>query len=195
MSRTRHIIQPGVLTAGLDRQMSIVADLEQHRQHLHRRITDRDTVPQESPNRSQDPIDSARAAYRWQSRTDTQSLRGARSVLEPGDERAQPLCCGPPVPLRPLAPPQIQRQRLGIGLRGALRAILAESQMPEILVDLTDEPVIVIDHGPIPLRRRQSHQKRLHRHPSNAGRYPSTRPYRGDAPTSQATCTTSQAIL
>src|SRR6476620_10763468 len=89
---------------------------------------------------------------------------------------------------RPIASFQIAQQ-------GALRAILAKSQMPEILVDLTDEPVIVIDHGPIPLRRRQSHQKRLHRHPSNAGRYPSTRPYRGDAPTSQATCTTSQAVL
>jgi hypothetical protein len=47
------------------RQMSIVADLEQHRQHLRRRITDRDAVPEEPPNRSQDPIDPARAAHRW----------------------------------------------------------------------------------------------------------------------------------
>jgi hypothetical protein len=44
--------------------MAIVADLEQHRQHRRRRITDRDTVPQESTYRRQDPIDSARAAYR-----------------------------------------------------------------------------------------------------------------------------------
>src|SRR5258705_8114309 len=89
--------------------MAIVADLEQNRQPLHRRITNRDTVPQESPHRSQDPIDSARAAYRRQSRTHTQRLRVARRALEPGHERAQPLCRSPPVPIRPLAPPQIQR--------------------------------------------------------------------------------------
>jgi hypothetical protein len=38
--------------------------------------------------------------------------------------------------------------------------------MPEILIDVTDDPVLVVDHGPIPFARRQLDPESSHRHPS-----------------------------
>jgi hypothetical protein len=43
--------------------------------------------------------------------------------------------------------------------------------MPHILIDITDDSILVVDHGPIPLARRQRDPKGSHRHPLHAGRY------------------------
>jgi hypothetical protein len=42
-------------------------------------------------------------------------------------------------------------------LRSAFRDILTQTQMPQILIDVADDPILVINNGPIPLRRRQLH--------------------------------------
>jgi hypothetical protein len=81
-------------------------------------------------------------------------------------ERTQPFGRGSPIPLTSYAPTQIQRKRLRIRLRSAFRYILTKPQMPQIVIDIADDPILVINNGPIPLRRRQLHPKRSHRHPS-----------------------------
>jgi hypothetical protein len=43
--------------------------------------------------------------------------------------------------------------------------------MLQIHIDVTDDSILVIDHGPIPLARRQRDPKGSHRHPLHAGRY------------------------
>ena len=43
--------------------------------------------------------------------------------------------------------------------------------MPQIHIDVADDSILVIDHSPIPLARRQRHPKGSHRHPLHAGRY------------------------
>jgi hypothetical protein len=37
--------------------------------------------------------------------------------------------------------------------------------MPEILLDLADDSILVVDDGPIPFARRQLDPKGSHRHP------------------------------
>ncbi len=162
-------------SAGLQRQVTDVADLVQQRQLIRRRGSDFHRMAQERPDAYQDAGDPGRAAHRLgtrsgqhQRRARSRSLRASqlpRREFQPRDEQRQVPGRGPPVPCRPPAPPQEQRHGTRIRLGRQLRLIPPEPHMPQEPIRDLDHRQLLIQHRPVPLPGRQHHWKYSHHVP------------------------------
>src|SRR5256885_785799 len=88
---------------------------------------------------------------------------GARSrrpgVSQPRHEQAQLFDTTLPTTTCPGAPAQEQRDRVRVRLRRGLRAVAAETLMPQEIISNTYCLKILIQHRPVPLAGRQPHRE------------------------------------
>ncbi len=165
-----------VLAAGLQRQVQVVGQLIQLRQHLLRRLACGDRVHQEPAYRRQHRVDPAGAACRGPPRAGQHlpiagwacvhaaDLPGR--VPQPGHEQPEVRRSRPPVAARPAAPPQEQRDPARVRLARRLRAIAPEPHLPQERVRLGHHGQVLIQHRPVLHPGRHPHRERPHRSPS-----------------------------
>ena len=149
--------QPGPVAAHLGGKVVVLHQVEQRIQHALVGESDRDGVPEELPDRGQHRVDPARAAHHPQ-------LGAGRRVrvimLHPVHEPAELVRRLPPVQPGRGAPVQEQRQRPGVRLGRALRAVPAQPDVQQPLIGLGHRPVRRIDHRPVPVTRRKPDPER-----------------------------------
>ncbi len=161
---------PGVLAPRLLGQIPLIGQLIEQRQQPRRGLPRRHRVRHEPAHRAQHRVHPPRPAHRGPARTgqhlparrriDPADLRAG--VPQPGDEQSQMLHPAMPMPARPRAPAQEQRDPARIRPGRQLRAVAPEPHMPQERVRLADHRQALIQHSPIPHPRRQPHRERPH---------------------------------
>lgn len=148
---------PGVFAADLGRKVVVLDEIEQRVQrHLaHRPACD--GVLEELADGGQHGVHPAGTPH-------DAGLRSGSCVrvvaLQPVNEPAELTRRLPPVPADRRTPLEEQRQRPGIGLGRALRAVPAQANVQQPLIRPGHRPVPGAEHRPVPFTRRQPDPER-----------------------------------
>ena len=142
----------------LGRQVAIVADLIQQRQHhrVDRAAGHRMLV--KLADRGQHMVDPTGATHLALARP--RPLHRGRPQHR--HEQAQRACTADKIATAPSAPAQEQRQVPGVGLGRALGPVTAQTKMTQEGVSNRDETPVIIDDRPVRQRRRHLDPQRTH---------------------------------
>lgn len=153
-----HPVAGQLLPASLLGQVPRVRHLVELGHHRRGHRLRGDAVQQELPHPCEHVPDPGRLAYGVSPRPRIHQPAAHRALdardhlraeLQPDDEQPQLLGGHPPVPARPYAPPQVQRDVPGVRTGRQFGLVSAEPHVPQEGVCLRDHGQVVVHHGPV----------------------------------------------